>query len=80
MSLELLGDGVIISIMGMGVVFLFLIILVFAMMLMAVVMKYLNAKFPEAVPETATTKRQSVANDDSAVALAIAAVMSYQNK
>ncbi len=77
MSLELLEDGVIVSIMGMGMVFGFLIILVLAMNIMAVIMRYLNTKFPEAVPEMATVKR-AAANDDSSVALAIAAVMNYK--
>ena len=46
MSLELLEDGVIVSIMGMGMVFGFLIILVLAMNIMAVIMRYLNTKIP----------------------------------
>ncbi len=76
MSLELLEDGVIITLIGMGMVFSFLTILVFAMNIMAVVIRYLNTKFPEVIPEMAAPKRS--ANDDSAVALAIAAVMNYK--
>ena len=76
MSLELLEDGVIITLIGMGMVFAFLTILVFAMNIMAVVIRYLNTKFPEVVPEIASPKR--AVNDDSAVALAIAAVMNYK--
>ena len=78
MSIALLEDGAIITVIGMGMVFAFLTILVFAMQLMAIVMRYLNKKFPAAVPEIAAPRRQG--NDDSAVALAIAAVMAYQNK
>lgn len=80
MSMELLSDGAIVSVMGMSMVFAFLVILVCSMHVMAVVMRYLNTKFPEAIPETAAPKRQNCTNDDSAVALAIAAVMAYQNK
>ncbi len=79
MSLELLGDGVIVSIIGMGMVFAFLVILVWAMDLMAIVMRYLNTKFPEAVPEVVTS-RKSANDDNNAIALAIAAVMNYKNK
>ena len=78
MSLELLGDGVIVSIIGMGMVFAFLVILVWAMDLMAIVMRYLNTKFPEAVPEVVTS-RKSANDDNNAIALAIAAVMNYKN-
>lgn len=79
MSLELLGDGVIVSIIGMCMVFAFLVILVWAMDLMAIVMRYLNTKFPEAVPEVVTS-RKSANDDNNAIALAIAAVMNYKNK
>ena len=79
MSLELLGDGVIVSIIGMGMVFAFLVILVWAMDLMAIVMRYLNTKFPEAVPEVVTS-RKSANDDNNAIALAIAADMNYKNK
>ena len=79
MSLELLGDGVIVSIIGMGMVFAFLVIVVWAMDLMAIVMRYLNRKFPEAVPEVVTS-RKSANDDNNALALAIPAVMNYKNK
>lgn len=66
-------DGLIITITGMGTVFSFLILLVFAMSIMAKVVEYLNKIMPEEVATPATVPARSKATEDEvAVAIAVA--------
>ena len=64
---------------GMGIVFSFLIVLVFAMLIMANVVAWLNkvCPLPEVAPKTV---KKAVNNDDSAIAIAIAAAMNALKK
>ena len=64
-------DGVVIMLIGMGVVFGFLAIMVFAMNLMSKIMQKLNAIFPEEIVENKYIKKQNK-NEDNEIALAIA--------
>ena len=64
---------------GMGIVFSFLVILVFAMLIMSNVVAWLNKVCPLPVVETKTTKK-ATASDDSAIAIAIAAAMKALKK
>ena len=64
---------------GMGIVFSFLVILVFAMLIMSNVIAWLNKVCPLPVAEVKTAKK-AVTNDDSAIAVAIATVMSKIKK
>ena len=64
---------------GMGIVFSFLVILVFAMLIMSNVVAWLNKVCPLPVAEVKTAKK-AVTNDDSAIAVAIATVMSKIKK
>lgn len=64
-------NGFVTMIMGMGVVFSFLTVLVFAMQIMSKVIEYLNKVFPEVKPAVNTVKQKST--DDIQIALAIAA-------
>ena len=59
---------------GMGIVFSFLVIMVFAMLIMANVVAWLNKVCPLPVAEVKTAKK-AVSSDDSAIAVAIATVM-----
>jgi len=59
---------------GMGIVFSFLVILIFAIMIMTKCIAYINKICPVVVPEVKTAKKVS-ATDDSEVALAIAIAM-----
>ena len=68
---ELWADGLTTMIIGMGVVFTFLVITIFAMQIMSKVVAYLNKIFPEAVTQTAVVKKSS--SDDTEIAIAIAA-------
>ena len=58
---------------GMGIVFSFLVILVFAMLIMSSVVDWLNKVCPVAMPEVKQIKK--TATDDSEIAVAIACAM-----
>lgn len=63
---------------GMGIVFSFLVVLVFSMLIMANVVGWLNKVCP--LPEVATKAVKKVVSDNSAVAVAIAAAMKALKK
>ena len=71
MDIALLKQGLIIMIIGMGTVFIFLTIMIFAMNINEVVLKFVGKFFPEEVPEVKTVKKKTESSDDE-VALAIA--------
>ena len=58
---------------GMGIVFSFLVILVFAMLIMSSVVSWLNKICPVAMPEVKQIKKTTT--DDSEIAVAIAVAM-----
>lgn len=64
-------DGIIIMLIGMGVVFLFLTIMVFVMGWTSKLVLKLNEIFPEEIKEEGSVKKQKK-SDDSEIALAIA--------
>jgi sodium pump decarboxylase gamma subunit len=64
---------------GMGIVFSFLVILVFAMLIMSNVVAWLNKVCPLPTVETKTTKK-ATASDDSVIAVAIAVAMKTLKK
>ena len=72
--ISVLDEGLVIMLTGMGVVFSFLIILIFSMLIMANVMKLLNKIFPEAEaePTAVKPKRQGKEEEEIAVAIAVA--------
>ena len=72
MNTSLWIDGLSVMAIGMGVVFSFLVITIFAMMIMSKVVGYLNTIFPEAAVQGAGVKKSS---DDVEIAIAIAAAM-----
>ena len=59
---------------GMGIVFSFLVIMVFAMLIMSSVVGWLNKVCPVAMPVEKQVKK-ATSNDDSAIAVAIAVAM-----
>ena len=75
MSENLLENGLILLVMGMGFVLSFLIILIFSMRIMSKVVLWLNKIFPEAVEEVKSTAKKVSSNVDDAIAVAIAAIM-----
>ena len=73
---ELITQGLMIAGMGMGVVILFLCILIFAMLVMAKVVAYVNKICPIAVAQ-ATSAQKSTNNDESVIAAVIAAAKRF---
>ena len=73
MNAELWIEGLGIMSIGVGVVFSFIILTVFAMSIMSKVVMYLNKIFPEAGQQVAAVKKAVI--DDSAIAVAIAAAL-----
>jgi len=71
MSESLIGQAVNITIIGMLVVFVFLIILVIMMKLLGVSVRALEKYFPQTVPAAA---------DNALIAVAIAAAKRFQRK
>ena len=67
---ELWTEGGITMLVGMGIVFSFLVVLVFAMMIMAKCVCFINKLCPIAVEENKVKSKNS--SDESEIALAIA--------
>lgn len=80
MNIDLLYDGLFVMVMGMGVVFFFLVIMIFAMNIMSYIVEIINKYYPEEIPETnsKTSKARKSSNDEE-IALAIACAI-HQNK
>ena len=76
MDLELLKEGSLIMIIGMGTVFFFLVIMIFAMEISSKVLKFINKFMPEEVEEVKSknTKKQAQDND-AEIALVIACAL-----
>ena len=68
--------GLTTMVVGMGIVFSFLVILVFAINIMVKIVEVVNRLCPVPVEEVKTTKR--VSSDDDAIALAIAVAASQK--
>lgn len=71
MNESLLGQAVNITLIGMSVVFVFLIVLVFLMKGLGVAVRALEKYFPQTVPAVA---------DNAVIAVAIAAAKKFQGK
>ena len=78
MDLALLEDGFIVMIIGMGTVFVFLSIVIFAMHLNGKVLQVLNKFFPEEIPVEKKPVQKSDNNEE--IALAIACAMAAAGK
>ena len=76
--IQAVSDGVIITIVGMLIVFVFLTIMVIAMNITSGIVGYLNKKFPPKVVETTTTKKRPQTNEEEMVAVAIASILNLQ--
>jgi len=71
---NLWAQGGITMVVGMGIVFLFLVILVFAMLIMTKCVMFINKICPEAVAEPKKAKKATT--DDSEIAAAVAVAYS----
>ena len=73
MDLALLNEGLVITVLGMGTVFFFLTLMIFAMNANEYILKFVGKFFPEEVPEVKTVqKKVNTADDEIAVAIACA--------
>ena len=72
--MAVLGQGVVLMIAGMGIVFFFLMILVIVTNLTVKPLARFNSLFPEETPKKAPAKK-AAGNDDENVALAIAVAL-----
>lgn len=74
MDYELLKEGTLIMVIGMGTVFFFLVVMIFAMELNTKVLAFINKFMPEEFEETAP-KKNVKKDDDAEIALAIACAL-----
>ena len=79
MDITLLKEGAIIMAIGMGTVFFFLVIMIAAMNLNEIVLKFVGKYFPEEVPEVKSAKKVETSKDDE-IALAIACAIHKAQK
>ena len=79
MDMTLLKEGVIIMVIGMGTVFFFLTIMIVAMNINEIVLKFVGKYFPEETPEVKQVNKKVESNDDE-IALAIACAINQAQK
>ncbi len=72
MAAELLDDGIIIMVLGMGMVFCFLTILMFVMNLNRIIAEKLEAVFVSSEPAKPKAQKRAAKTDDAHVAIAVA--------
>ena len=79
MDMTLLKEGAIVMVIGMGTVFFFLAIMICAMNINEIVLKFIGKYFPEEVAEARTSKKKAETNDEE-IALAIACAINQAQK
>ena len=79
MDITLLKEGLIIMVIGMGTVFMFLTIMIVAMNLNEIILKFIGKHFPEEVPEEKKAPRKTD-NSDEEIALAVACAIRQAQK
>lgn len=80
MSFELLKEGALIMLIGMGVVYLFITVMICFMQLSSKIMVFINKYFPEEIEEDISTTKKKNTSDDAAIALAIACAVAERSK
>ena len=80
MDINTLTLGATIMVIGMGVVFAFLTLMIFTMQASSKIIAYINKIWPEALPEVKTTKKKQTKNDDAQIAIAIACAFDKEAK
>ena len=74
-------NGCAIMLLGMGVVFAFLVLMVWVMDITAKVIQVLNKYFPEEIPQPKNAKKKkSKSDEDEQIAIAIAATLAATQK
>ena len=74
--MQSINSGLMISIIGMGVVMCFLVLMMYVMKITEKIMEKLAIMFPEEVAEVPAS-RQTQSNNDSEIAVAIAAAKRF---
>ena len=73
MESALLKDGAVIMAIGMGTVFIFLVVMICAMEINSKILKFIGKYFPEEIPEAKTARKKPASKKDKiAAAIAIA--------
>ena len=80
MNIELLKDGCFLMIIGMGSVFIFIRLMIWAMHINAKIIKLLNVKFPEIIQEDKYSSNKKTTNNDAEIALAIACAFAQRKR
>lgn len=80
MDLTLLKEGAIIMVIGMGTVFVFLTIMICAMNINELVLKFVGKFFPEEIPEVKKSVKKQESSKDDEIALAIACAIHKASK
>ena len=75
--MQIINSGLMISIIGMGVVMCFLVLMMYVMRFTEKVMARLAVWFPEEVVETPVSKPATQSKNDSELAIAIAAARKF---
>ena len=75
MDISLWKDALFVMVIGMGTVFVFLTVMIWAMDLNGKVLQLVNKIWPEEIPQETKPARRTSAEDDSEIALAIACAM-----
>lgn len=71
---EVVENGLLLLVIGMGFVLCFLTILIFTMSIMSKVVLWLNKLFPEVVEDIQAASKKAASNVDEAIAIAIAVI------
>ena len=77
MEIDLLGEGLEFMVLGMLIVFAFLVVLVYVMKLQAIV---INKFFPEKAPEAPVASTNNTTDDAHHVAAIVAAVSEFRKQ
>ena len=72
MDFELLKEGSLVMLMGMGFVFFFLVIMIYSMQITEKILVYVNKFCPEEVEEKTSARKKTTVDNDQEVAIAIA--------
>ena len=75
MDLTLIKEGLVVMAMGMGTVFVFLVIMIGVMNLTAVIMPILNKFMPEEIEQPKSSAKKQVNDNEAEIALAIACAL-----
>lgn len=80
MNIELWKEGILLMIIGMGVVYLFISIMIIVMNLNTKILEIINKFFPEKIEEETPLPKKNSNNSDMEIALAIACAISERGK